>query len=493
MTITVEHPSASAAPVAFHRHALRAVIYARVSQDPRQQLRSVSQQVDECTAECKRRGWTVARVFTDNDRSASRYATKQRPEYGRLIDFLRAGNADVLVTWESSRAQRDLEAYVRLRKVAEENGVQWSYKGRLYDLSRTDDRFTTGLDALLDERESSVTRDRILRDKRAHALKGLPGGQVPFGYRREYDPHTKTLLRQVVREDQAAVVREAARRIAAGETCYTVAQDFNRRGTLSPTGKNWYHRTIRELVTRHAYIGKRVHQGKVIGDAVWPPILDDATFYACTGRFSNPARRNGRPGKIRYLLSSIVRCDVCGGRVVAAMKPGQASVYNCLGKKSANGANGRMGCVSLNLALFDKHITALVIERLARPDAAELVADGRRADDAVTAMGEAAEKRARLEEFADAAARGDLSPAALARVEERLLPEIEAAEKRAAVAQVDPVLRDVVRPDIGDIWENLPLTQRREVITALMDISLTPSMGRVMDTRRIKIAWKHDL
>ena len=58
----------------------------------------------------KGNGWEVVRVFTDNDRSASRYATKTRPEHTRLIKFIESGGADVLVTWESSRAQRDLDA-----------------------------------------------------------------------------------------------------------------------------------------------------------------------------------------------------------------------------------------------------------------------------------------------------------------------------------------------------------------------------------------------
>uniref|UniRef100_UPI0018F32878 recombinase family protein n=1 Tax=Streptomyces sp. N35 TaxID=2795730 RepID=UPI0018F32878 len=133
---------------------LRAVVYARVSSDPKQRFRSVSEQVAECTAECERRGWKVVETFQDNDISASRYATKDRPEYQRLFEFLRGGAADVLVTWENSRAERKLDGYVDLRNLCEEHQVQWCYKGRLYDMARTDDRFSTGLDALIAEREA---------------------------------------------------------------------------------------------------------------------------------------------------------------------------------------------------------------------------------------------------------------------------------------------------------------------------------------------------
>jgi DNA invertase Pin-like site-specific DNA recombinase len=52
----------------------RAVIYTRVSQDRGAGKRSVGEQEAECRTVATGNGWTVVRVFTDNDRSASRYA-----------------------------------------------------------------------------------------------------------------------------------------------------------------------------------------------------------------------------------------------------------------------------------------------------------------------------------------------------------------------------------------------------------------------------------
>lgn len=55
---------------------MRAVVYTRVSSDPKGAGRSVAEQEKECRAVASAAGWEVAEVFTDNDRSASRYATK---------------------------------------------------------------------------------------------------------------------------------------------------------------------------------------------------------------------------------------------------------------------------------------------------------------------------------------------------------------------------------------------------------------------------------
>ncbi|WP_165975996.1 recombinase family protein [Actinomadura rubrisoli] len=464
---------------------LRAVIYARVSQDPKEQLRSVSQQIDECTAECARRGWSLVKVFKDNDRSASRYATKDRPQYAALKTYLREGNADVLVMWESSRAQRDLEDYVKARKIAEDNGVKWSYKGRLYDLTRTDDRFATGLDALLDERESSITRDRILRDVRGNAQKGRPHGRLLYGYRREYNSATGDFVRSVIRQDQAQIVREAVRRIAAGEGILTVCRDFNRRGLRTNHGNTWRHFTIRDMVTNPAYIGKRVHQGKVIGDAEWPPILtgnDRQAFFACVRRLNAPGKKS-RPGGVKHLATHIATCGICGAGLSSgrnAKKVGQTQGtprYNCRGDEVLTG-----GCTAIGKSVVDNYINGLVIERLSRPDAAELLTeDALRAEHAAAALAEAEEKRAILDETADKVAAGTMSVAMASRIEARLLPEIEAAELRANDAGIAPVLREVIRPDIGKVWPKLPMARRREVVRALMDITVTPPLPKDTD------------
>lgn len=131
----------------------------------------------------------------------------------------------------------------------------WSYSGRTYDLSRLDDRLSTGLDALLAERESDLTRERILRSVRANAAEGRPHGKRPYGYARKYDATTGELLRQIIREDQAAVIREAARRFLAGESTYAIASNFNIRGISAPSGGKWVLGQVKRMISNPTYIG----------------------------------------------------------------------------------------------------------------------------------------------------------------------------------------------------------------------------------------------
>lgn len=459
----------------------RAAIYARVSSDPRGSGRSVSEQEKECRRTAALAGWDIVEMFTDNDRSASRYATKSRPAYAGLVEFVRSRSCDVVVTWEASRFQRDLQDYVALRELCRDRGVLWSYSGRTYDLSRTDDRLTTGLDALLAERESDMTRDRVLRSVRANADKGRPHGKLLFGYRRLYDDKTGDLVEQVPRDDQAAVVREAARRVSTGETPHAIARDLNDREIPAPRGGRWDLTQIRRLVTNPAYVGKRVHRGQVVGDAAWPGLIDEQIFYTCVSRMTDPRRKTVRDSAVRHLLSGIAVCGVCAAPVVVQKNRGFLAYLCPVGFH-----------VSRRQDSVDDLVRKVVVARLGRPDALELVA-GDQADDRVrVALGEAAEKRARLTGFYDAAAAGELTPAALARIEAQLLPQIKAAERHAREVTVAPVLREVSRTDISEVWGTLPITIRREVIRLLVEIRIMPAVrgARTFDPRTVKIEWR---
>src|SRR5688572_5231111 len=96
---------------------LRALIYNRVSSDPSGRGLSVASQETENRAYCQREGWRVVAAVTDNDLSASAWATKSRPGFTEVQRRIVAGDVDVLVCWEASRAYRDLAAYTLLREL----------------------------------------------------------------------------------------------------------------------------------------------------------------------------------------------------------------------------------------------------------------------------------------------------------------------------------------------------------------------------------------
>jgi DNA invertase Pin-like site-specific DNA recombinase len=458
-----------------------ALIYTRVSKD-RAHGRSVAEQEAECRQVCDREGWRVAGVLCDNDRSASRHAKRGRPAWDEVKHRVAAGGVDVLVTWEASRSTRDLGEFVDLRELCRAHGVLLSYSGRLLDLDDTRDAFQAGLDALMAEDEASRTRDRILRTVRANADAGRPHGRRLYGYRRVYDDSTGALVGQVPHESESKIVVEIARRFVAGESMYVIAEDLNRRKVPVPTGAAWHETRLKRMLRNPAYIGLRVHRGQVVGDASWPAILDRETFDAIAARFDDPARAKYRGGHdLAHLLSGIARCGKCGAAMYVGNDRGRP-VYVC--------RNGK-GHLARSQEHLDAFVTVVLLERLATVDLGELSTESPEAE---AARAEALELRARLADAIERFTEGNLTAATLAKIEAKLEPKIAAAERAARTNTVPPVVQDLAGAGVDARWDALTIEQRRDVVRALLDITVKPSKrprgARGFEEKAIAIKWR---
>src|SRR4051794_40116511 len=72
----------------------RAAVYTRVSSNPSDTGRTVAEQEADCRAVGERHSWDVVAVFTDNDCSASRYASKVPQAHRRLIELIEDSRAN---------------------------------------------------------------------------------------------------------------------------------------------------------------------------------------------------------------------------------------------------------------------------------------------------------------------------------------------------------------------------------------------------------------
>ncbi len=446
----------------------RAIVYARVSSD-RAAGRSVEEQEKECRAECERRGWPVAHVLTDNDVSASRFATKDRPEYARLRDLLAPG--DVLVTWEASRAQRDLARYVELRDLCAERGVRWSYSGRLFDLTDGDDRFATGLDALLAEKEAEQTRVRILRAHRANLAEGKPHGRVPYGYKIVRDPETGKAVGRVPDPVRAPLVAEAARRVLDGHSLEATVRWI----AAKDPEPQWNGAKLRRILVNPTSAGYRTHSTKtngkrgpqiIHGDGTWDPIISAEMHDDLVALFA--ARKTGPRGpEPRHLLSGIATCAVCGqfmwwGKGGRKKDGSHYDVITCRDHHTAR-----------NEQQLNEVVGAVVEAMLASPEALAALA-APPADPDPAAAAELEELRRQLQGVEDQIADNKMPADVGARVATRLAERIAAAEAATAPVYTAPIVRELATaPDPVTLWrQGLDLAQRREFIRAVMTISI---------------------
>lgn len=466
---------------------LRAFVYDRTSRIIDGRGTANADQAAENDRYCERQGWTIVGRFTDAGKGASRHSKSKRTDYERMVDGVQRGECDVLVVWEASRLHRDLAVYVALRDLCVKSRVLLCYNGQVYDMTRGADRFVTGLNALQAEYEADNIRDRVLRTTRANAERGRPHGRIPYGYRRIYDERTGALIEQVPHEDQAPIVREIARRAASGQSLYKIAADLNDRGVPGPTGGVWNHDILPDLIRKPTYIGKRQHQGRVIGDALWEPILDEETYYACVKLFADPARLTAKGNAVRYLLSGIARCSQCKG--IHRVQPAYGRLkYICV------------SCfkTSIGQEILDDIVILAVLEHVERPEFVDALTQAGADDASKAALAEAQALEAQLAEARELAGKWQdgrvvLSVASLAQLEARLLPQIEAARSRAQSVSVPSVLREIAGPRAREYWAAMQgdLVWQRAVVKSVVVPWLNPAGKGVRSIRpgRYDLEW----
>ena len=469
-------------PAAAGRPGVRAGVYERVSRlatarDRKEieRARSIEEQNKANGDECARHGWEITAHYEDPGLSASRFATRDRPEYRRLLADINAGKLDVVVLWESSRGDRELAGWAQFLNACREShtGIYITTHGRLYDMANGRDWRNLAEDGVDSGYESEKTSIRVRRTVAAKMQAGEPFGHCPYGYEREYHPRTRELIAQRPstepagpgdnRMTKAEIVLYIFLSIAKGIPVNQIRRWLNEQGIPAPEGGEWGRSVIQRIASNPVYIGKRRwrrHDGLLDGN--WPPIVDEETFWAVQRILSDPRRKTTRPGGVRHMLSFFATCGGCGRQLTAAGpdKKNNAVTYRC-----------PSGCVHIREDWLDDYISMAVVERLSRPDTYPLtVATSDK--ESVTARAEAAELRARLDEHADLAAEGEITPISFARIERILLAKIADAERRATLAAVPPVLRDVAGGPYEQVeakWNGLPVAARKELCRVLFE------------------------
>jgi hypothetical protein len=162
----------------------------------------------------------------------------------------------------------------------------------------------------------------------------------------------------------------------------------------------------------------------------------------------------------------LYQCRVCGGTSIDGVRLDEYVITACLNRWQSPDAQG----------IFDPPTNDTEIEA---------------ADDEVGAL------ERRLQGFRVAGAKGDLSPEGLVAVEQSLLPDLDAARKRAdkLKPQRAPALAGVTAASIVAGWDGFDVARRRLYINATCELVVgraTPGLQRFDLGRLAGSKWRGD-
>lgn len=429
----------------------RAAIYARISLD-RKDGEGVARQLADCRKLAQERGWEVEE-YVDNDVSAFR--RKQRPEFDRMLADLHAGIVRAVIAYHPDRLYRrlaDLELIVAAVESSKATVV--TVRAGDIDLSNASGRMVARMLGAAAQHESERIGERVSRAKQQRAAEGRPagGGWRAFGLNATWTEHIPA---------EAAVLREVAQRLREGSRWAWEANRLNELGVTRVSGAPWTVGTLRRTLLSPHVVGLRTYKGEVVGEAVWPPILDRETWDEL--RHDANGRKRGRPPSDRHLLTGLLVCGKCGGRLYANTTRNRTTAYRCP-PVTGQGCGG----VSISAPSLEAFVERQVIGWLLDPTVLEAVNARQEQPEAVT-LPERVELDRRRKTLAVMWASGELSDPEYEAARDELNRRTAAIEEKAERPSRRPVF-DVVK--LGKLWPRMGPAEKRQVIGDLAEVPI---------------------
>lgn len=462
---------------------MRAFVYLRQSLDRANTGAAVDRQREDCLKLCAERGWEVVRTFVDNDVSAS--SRKPRPAYVEMLKALRNGEAEVLIAWHVDRLTRKITDLEELIELSQATGLRIATVTGDLDLSTDAGRLVGRILASVARGEVERKGARQKRAQQQAAQQGRPaGGRRPFGYASDGE----TII-----DTEAQHIRRAYADLLTGASLKGIARKWNAAGQTTTMGNPWNHGNVRSVLRNPRYAGLRTYRGEVVGPATWKALIDEETLRATEALLSMPERRTTANTARRWLLPGLALCGFCGATVATGHTQHGKRIYRCRTRAHISRKADPVDALIAGGEIDGVKVRGIVVERLSRPDALELLTEDTATPAVQVAQARAQAIQDRLDDLAVGLEEGVLTLAAVRRSSERLRAELAKVQAELQNAVHADVLRPLVTArDAEQAWAGYDLAQRRQVIDALMTVTLLkPEQARQeFDPETVKIEWK---
>lgn len=320
----------------------RVALYIRVSTEEQARIQDGSlvsqrQRLIEYV-DCQNRretGWgQVVDLYCDEGKSAK---DMNRPEFQRLIQDVRTGKVNLIVSTELSRMSRSIRDFCELWDIFKKHSASFVTLREQFDTTTAAGEMMVFNLINFAQFERKQTAERISANWLSRAKRGLwNGGSIPLGYDRNQKNPGELLPSKVESQQVKEVFHLFLEKGSVRQTC----RELSKRGLFSKKYINKHglekgggHFTVPSLfriLTNKAYIGLR-EIGKANGTvdvvkASWEPIVDLELFNQVQEKLS--ANKNKyKPDEWKrypYPLTELLICGECGKH---------------LGGKSAHGKN----------------------------------------------------------------------------------------------------------------------------------------------------------
>lgn len=445
---------------------VRAALLVRISDDREGEEKGVARQEQDGRKHAAGLGWTVAAVIVENDTSAfkrrrvtlpdgTRALRVVRPGFRRVLDMLGSGEVNGLIAYDLDRTCRDPRDLEDLIDVVEERRCHVSSVTGSLRLSNDADVTMARVMVAIANKSSRDTSRRVSRkhEELAEAGQVGGGGKRPYGYERDG---------VTIRDAEANEVRWMAARVLDPDEPWTqnrIAEDLQRRGVPTSTGAAWNMRTVASILTGPRITGLRRFRGEIVGEAVWPAILDRETWEAVRERLAE--RGAGSSNVLQRWLTGSLFCSLCGTALEGGHSKGGPR-YWCAPRR------GGCGKISINAARSEEEIERQLLEYLTEPAVLSRLRSAFSTDAVKDARASLAEDEQQLMQLAGMFARKELTFAEYGEARKIINARVEQSRALVSASLPRTVRQLLAGEDVRAKWVGLDAAGRRDILRAVL-------------------------
>jgi DNA invertase Pin-like site-specific DNA recombinase len=265
----------------------RAAIYIRVStEEQAEEGYSLEAQQERLVAYCEAQGWDVADIYADRGHTGRK--TSNREEYKRMMS--EKDRWDNILVMKMDRIHRNSKNFMIMMENLEKWDKKFTSMQEELDTSTSIGRFVVDMIQRIAQLESEQIGERTYMGMAQKAeTGGLLGFNPPYGYGIENND-------LVIKDDEAAMVREMFRSYRSGMSMNDIAQSLNARRIFTRRGARWTLYSVRQILHNPAYAGYRRWDGFLVRSG-HSSIIDLDTYNAVQELAASRTRDPRKRGK----------------------------------------------------------------------------------------------------------------------------------------------------------------------------------------------------
>ena len=288
---------------------MRVFLYERVSSEEQVKHGYSLDAQDEALREfCERNNHVILGVYRDEGISGRKPYTK-RPAMVQLLRDVETIKPQMILFTKLDRWFRNIKEYYKVQDILDKYKVDWKAINEEYDTSTASGRLYVNIKLSIAQDEADRTSERIKDVQNQLVMQGrVLGGATPFGYKIEN--------KHVVFSDDIKIVKEMIDYYMIHRSVTSTARRFNGLYGLNFTMPRL------ALLFRNPLL-KGEYRGNT---AFCEPLLSVDEWDALQTALGTNVKANTHRC---YILAGLMRCPLCGGKMVAHADGKGRKYYRC--------------------------------------------------------------------------------------------------------------------------------------------------------------------